>query len=60
VTGGWRKLHKDEFHNLYSLPNIFKVIESRRMKCIGTASEHGRDEKCMQDFCRNTGREATT
>jgi hypothetical protein len=20
VTGGWRKLHNEEFHNLYSLP----------------------------------------
>jgi hypothetical protein len=33
VTGGWKKLHRpnDEFHNLYSLPNIIVIIKSRRM-----------------------------
>jgi hypothetical protein len=27
VTGGWRKLHNEEFHNLYSSPNIIKMIK---------------------------------
>jgi hypothetical protein len=31
-TGGWRKLHNEELHNLYSPPNIFKLIKSRRMR----------------------------
>jgi hypothetical protein len=26
VTGGWRKLHNEELHNLYSLPNIIRMI----------------------------------
>jgi hypothetical protein len=30
--GSWRKLHNDEFHNLYSSPNIVRVIKSRRMR----------------------------
>jgi hypothetical protein len=30
--GSWRKLHNDELHNLYSSPNIVKVIKSRRMR----------------------------
>jgi hypothetical protein len=30
--GSWRKLHNDELHNLYSSPNIFRVIKSRKMK----------------------------
>jgi hypothetical protein len=30
--GSWRKLHNDELHNLYSLPNIVRVIKSRRMR----------------------------
>jgi hypothetical protein len=30
--GSWRKLHNDELHSLYSLPNIFRVIKSRRMR----------------------------
>jgi hypothetical protein len=28
--GSWRKLHNDELHNLYSSPNIVRVIESSR------------------------------
>jgi hypothetical protein len=32
VTGDWRKLHNEELHNLYSLPNIIRMIKSRRMR----------------------------
>jgi hypothetical protein len=32
VTGGWRKLHNEELHNLYSSPNIIRVFKSRRMR----------------------------
>jgi hypothetical protein len=35
VTGGWRKLHNEELHNLYSLPSIITTIKSRRMKWAG-------------------------
>jgi hypothetical protein len=28
----WKKLHNDEIHNLYSSPNVFRVIKSRRMR----------------------------
>jgi hypothetical protein len=31
VTKGWRKLHNEELHNLYSSPNINRVINSRTM-----------------------------
>jgi hypothetical protein len=31
VTGGWRKLHNGELHNLYSSPNIIRMIKSRKM-----------------------------
>jgi hypothetical protein len=27
VTGKWRKIHNDEFHNLYSSPYIFWAIK---------------------------------
>jgi hypothetical protein len=30
VTGGLRKLHNEEFQNLYSLQSIIRVIKSRR------------------------------
>jgi hypothetical protein len=31
VTGEWRKLHNEELRDLYSLPSIIRIIESRRM-----------------------------
>jgi hypothetical protein len=27
VTGGWRKLHNEELHNLYSSPSIIRMIK---------------------------------
>jgi hypothetical protein len=35
VTGEWRKLHNEEFHDLYSSPNIVHVIKWRRMRWAG-------------------------
>jgi hypothetical protein len=32
VTREWIKLHNEEINDLYSLPNIFRVIKSRRMR----------------------------
>jgi hypothetical protein len=35
VTGGWRKLHNEELHGLYSSPGIVRVIKARRMRWAG-------------------------
>jgi hypothetical protein len=32
VKGNWRKLHNERLHNLYSSPNIIRMIKSRRMR----------------------------
>jgi hypothetical protein len=37
----WCKLHNDELHSLYSLPNIVRVIKSRRMRWAGHVARMG-------------------
>jgi hypothetical protein len=32
IVGGWRKLHNEKLHNLYSSPNIIRMIKPRRMR----------------------------
>jgi hypothetical protein len=41
VTGGWRELHNEELHNLYSSPSIIRIIKSRRMKWAEHAARIG-------------------
>jgi len=40
VTAEWRKLHNEEFNNLYSSPNIVWVIKSR-MRWVGQVARMG-------------------
>jgi hypothetical protein len=42
VTGGWRKLHNEELHGLYSSPSIVRVIKARRMRWEGHVALMGR------------------
>jgi hypothetical protein len=35
VTGGRKKLHSEELHDLYSSPSIIRIIKSRRMRWAG-------------------------
>jgi hypothetical protein len=35
VTGGWRKLHNDKLHYLYSSPSIIRMMKSRRLRWAG-------------------------
>jgi hypothetical protein len=41
VAGGWRKLHNEELHGLYSSPSIVRVIKARRMRWAGHVARMG-------------------
>jgi hypothetical protein len=40
VTRGWRKLHNEELHNLYSSPSIIRIIKSK-MRWAGHIARMG-------------------
>jgi hypothetical protein len=41
VTGGCRKMHNEELHNLYSSPGITRIIKSRRMRRVEHVARMG-------------------
>jgi hypothetical protein len=41
VTGWWRRLHNKNLYDLYSSPNIIRVITSRRMRWVGHVAHMG-------------------
>ena len=43
VTGNWRRLHNEELNDLYSSPNIVRVINSRRMRWAGHVARMGEE-----------------
>ena len=56
VTGEWRKLHNEELRDLYSLPNIVRVVKSRRM-WAGHVARKGGGERCAHGSSGGNPRE---
>jgi hypothetical protein len=57
VTGGWRKLHNEELHGLYSSTSIVRVIRARRMRWAGHVARMGKVRGAYNILvCRPEGR----
>ena len=52
VTGEWRKLHNEELNDLYSLPNIVRVVKSRRMRWAGHVARMGENRGVQRVLVR--------
>jgi hypothetical protein len=50
VTGGWRKLHNEELHNLYSSPSIIRIMKSMRMRWVGHVARMGEKRNVYRLF----------
>jgi hypothetical protein len=48
VTADGRKLHNEELHNLYSSPNIIRMIKSRRMRWAGHVARMGENRNAYR------------
>jgi hypothetical protein len=48
VIGGWRKLHNDELHNLYSSPSIIIMIKSKRVRWTGHVARMGKNRNAYR------------
>jgi hypothetical protein len=41
IVGGFRKLHNERLRNLYTSPDIIRMIKSRRMRWTGHVAHRG-------------------
>ena len=53
VTGKWRRLHNAELNDLYSSPNIVRVIKSRRIRRVGHVARMGENRGAIGSWWGN-------
>jgi hypothetical protein len=53
VTGGWRKLHNEELHDLYSSPSIIRIMKARRVRWAGHVARMGRRGTRIGCWCKS-------
>jgi hypothetical protein len=53
VTGDWNEQHNEELNDLYSTPNIMRMIKSKRIRWAGDVAHMGRVE-VLQGFGEET------
>ena len=55
VMGEWRRLHNEELNDLYSSPNIVRVIKLRRLRCAGHVARMGEERGVYRVFVGKPG-----
>ena len=55
VTGEWRRLHNEELNDLYTSPNIVRVIKSRRMRWAEHVARMGEERGVYRSLGGETG-----
>ena len=53
VMGEWRRLHNEELNDLYSSPNIVRVLKLRRMRWAGHVVLMGEERGCIGSWWGN-------
>jgi len=49
----WRRLHNKKLNDLYSSPNVVRVIKSRRMRWAGHVACMGEERSCIGSWWGN-------
>jgi hypothetical protein len=44
IIGGWRKLHDEKLHNLYSSASLIRIIKSKEDEMSRVCRTYGREE----------------
>jgi hypothetical protein len=53
VTGGWRRLHNEELHYLYSSGCIIRMIKSKMMRWVGHIARMEEDKNAYRILMGN-------